>query len=329
MTPEAIHREAIHGNLPRGAHERRVAIHRVRGRSLRDALERARAVHGARALVLGQETGANGEVVLLVDGSRPPSLLELEQRLEDSGTSPELSADIVATARRSALEGISPIDAAADAIARRFRIAASPRAGGGTKVIAFVGPTGAGKTTSLAKLATRLVRVGRRVALVSIDSYRTGALSQIEAYADKLAIECAFARDGRELAQVVAHSRRCDAVLVDTAGRSPRDGAELAEMASALETAGSRARQFTLLVLPASASPSALEGAVRAFAVAKPDGCVVTKLDETRAVAPALELAAHAGVGLSFLCDGQDVAQHFHRASGERCADLFLRGRLP
>lgn len=318
-------------------------IHRIRGRNLREALERAREEHGAHALVLSQEQTPSGEFVLAVADRRmrparaqdvvraaalTPGLGDIARRLDLSGASPQLVREVVTEVERGSSRGAFALDAAAESLSRRFKIAASPRAEGGTSVIAFVGPTGVGKTTTLAKLATRLVRAGRRVSLVSIDNYRTGALTQLETYADRLSIESAFARDGNELAQVIERSRRCDAVLIDTAGRSPRDGEELERMATTLKLAGSYARLHCLLVLAANASTPSLEETVRAFSIARPNGVVITKLDETRATAPAFEVAAHSGLGLSFLCDGQDVARHFHRASADRCADLFLRGKI-
>lgn len=343
-------------------------IHRVRGRSLAEALERARMQHGEAALVLSQESADNGDVLLSVSERRQassrvfeklstaaataapvpaplparpaaaprvgplpeePGAGDVRARLLRSGTSAAWVERVLETVSASGARGAFAIDAAARDLAGRVRLASSPRADGRTRAIAFVGPTGVGKTTTLAKLASRLVRAGRRVGLVTTDTHRVGAFEQLASYAKMLQCPAEVARGGDELAAVAARSAHLDALLIDTTGRSPGDAEALTHLARSLDSARATAPLETYLVLAASASREALERAAVAFASANPSAAILTKLDETRAPAPALELASATGEGVLFLCDGQDLAAHLTRATAEAAADLFLRGRLP
>ncbi len=341
-------------------------IHRIRGRSLREALERARLAHGEGALVLSQESADNGDVLLAVSerrlaknmvfpsvssdtareaplaakaaasaGISPPRAAALERgasdvraRLERSQLSNEWTERVLEALRSSNALGAFAIDAAATELSRGMRIATSPRADGRMRALAFVGPTGVGKTTTLAKIAARLVRSGRRVALVSTDTYRVGALEQLAAYGELLQAPVRMARDPSELAAIAAESGNVDALLIDTTGRSPSDALALEQLAQSLDSARQRAPLETYLVLAASASREALTSAARSFASAKATATILTKLDETKAPGPAVEIGSACGAGLLFLCNGQDVSSHLARASADVCADLILRGRL-
>jgi flagellar biosynthesis protein FlhF len=316
---------------------------------LGEALERARTQHGEAALVLSQESADNGDVWLSVSERKPaqtgaearasaaPIQVPIEperghsdvlRRLERSQASSTVCERVLDALEHSQARGAFAIDAAAAELARGVRIAHSPRADGRLRALAFVGPTGVGKTTTLAKLAVRLVRAGRRVAMVTTDTFRVGAFEQLAAYGQLLKAPVELARDGEELAAIAARSAHVDVLLIDTTGRSPHDGAALARLNSALESTRLRAQLETYLVLAASASREALESAAQSFAVAKPNAAILTKLDETRAPAPAVELGSACGSGLLFLCDGQEVSEHLRRADAEACADLLLRGRL-
>ena len=325
-------------------------IHRVRGRNLKEALERAQREHGEGALVLRQESADNGDVWLAVSerrqarevvfprlSARPPAplepaaergVLDVARRLERSQLAPEWSQRVVSAVRDSKALGAFAIDAAAAELSRMVRIAASPRADGRTRALAFVGPTGVGKTTTLAKLAVRLVRAGRRVALVGTDTYRVGAIEQLMVYGRLLQAPVHAARDAAELARIAAESQHVDVLLIDTTGRSPHDAAALESLARGLEAARARVELETYLVFAASTSREALLAAANSFALARPTAAILTKLDETRVPAPAVEAGSACGTGLLFLCDGQDVSAHLQRATAGACADLILRGRL-
>lgn len=326
-------------------------IHRVRGRDLHDALRRAGREYGDAALFLSHETLPDGDVLVAVAdpvrtlvtrgqvaGAAPaaaPSAgtADVARALERSGCSRTLIDATLAHVGASGARGAFALDAAAEFLGARVKVAPGPRLPsrmpGETVqpcVLAFVGPTGVGKTTTLAKIASRMARVGRRVTLVCMDTHRPGAVQQLAAFAALMQAPCEVASDAAALGRVLARSGERDCVLVDTTGRSPRDAQALAQLARSLERGAERLS--TYLVLSAAATASAVDEARAAFAATRPDAWIVTKLDETRAPAPVLEAAAAQGVGLAFLCDGPDVGGHLERAHPERIADLFLRGRL-
>ncbi|MBI5434170.1 MAG: hypothetical protein HZA52_15155, partial [Planctomycetes bacterium] len=224
--------------------------------------------------------------------------------------------------------GIGALDVAAELCADRLAIAPSPKVGQSPCVLAFVGPTGVGKTTTLAKLGSRLVRAGRRIALVTTDAQRAGGIEHLGSHAKLLQAPFHVARTGDELARAVEASANADAILVDTAGHSPRDRELVERLAATLESTERRVPLTRYLVLSATASRAALETAAKTFQPLGPDALAVTKLDETREPAPVLELAATLPLAVAFFCDGQDIARDLHRPTREQFADLFLRGRL-
>lgn len=326
-------------------------IHRVRGRDLHDALRNAGREYGDGALFLSHETLPDGDVLVavadpvrtLVTRGQVPSAASAPKRecgsadvartLERSGCSRGLIDATLAHVKENGARGAYALDAAAQFLGAHVGVAPGPRlpsrmAGQPLQpcVLAFVGPTGVGKTTTLAKIASRMARVGRRVTLVCMDTHRPGAIAQLASFAALMQAPHEVAADAAALERVLARSGDRDCVLVDTTGRSPRDAQALAQLARSLE--GGSARLATYLVLSAASTASAIAEAHTAFAPTRPEAWIVTKLDETRAPAPVLEAAAARRVGVAFLCDGPDVGSHLERAHPERLADLFLRGRL-
>lgn len=334
-------------------------IHRIRGKNLREALTRAAEIVGDNAVVFSSEETEDGEVTVSVGraqddpgarlerngfgagkprykgksdlgGALPllsPALRDLRGRLRGHGASTRWSSEIVEHVREVGADGIHAIDVAAEYVGDQFRIAPSPKVDGGTRLLAFIGPTGAGKTTTLVKLAERVARRGHRVALVSLDSFRAGAAEQLEAFADRLEMPFLATRDPRRLGAFCANQGPLDLVLLDTTGRSPRDTEALSDLRSSLATYSADRGLASYLVQPASASRRALVLAHQAFRPLGPRGLILTKFDETDAPATALEYARTTRLPLAFLCDGQDVRNHLHRPSPDLLADLVLLGR--
>jgi flagellar biosynthesis protein FlhF len=180
-------------------------------------------------------------------------------------------------------------------------------------VLALVGPTGVGKTTTVAKIAARftLTHGPNQVALVTTDSYRIGALEQLHTFGRILGMPVRLVRDGHELQSALEQFSDRRLVLIDTAGMSPRD-LHVAEQIGLLQSTVHSVRSY--LVLAANAQMAALEETVAAFAPAQPSACVLTKLDEARRLGGVLSTVIDAGLPLALASAGQRVPEDLERA---------------
>ncbi len=195
-------------------------------------------------------------------------------------------------------------------------------------VYALVGPTGVGKTTTTAKLAARcVVRHGaNKLALITTDGYRIGAQEQLRIYGRILGVPVFPVRDAADLRQTLSGLRNKHMVLIDTMGMSQRDRM-VADQAAMLSGAGPVRR---LLLLNATARGDTLDDVVRAYAGPDLAGCILTKVDEAAALAPALDVAVRHALDIRYLTNGQRVPEDLHlpnrayllhRALREQAAD--------
>ena len=197
-------------------------------------------------------------------------------------------------------------------------------------VTALVGPTGVGKTTTLAKLAARaVVRHGAsQVALVSTDHYRIGAAAQLEHYGRLLGVRVYPAYDARSLRQVLELLKGCHTVLVDTAGLAGNDP----RLAEQLDVLGDAGELRACLVLAANAQAQSLEESVRAYLPLKPHAAILTKLDEAPSLGGALSVLIRHRLALDYTTDGQRVPEDIAAADARllvcRAAQV-LKGHAP
>lgn len=187
-------------------------------------------------------------------------------------------------------------------------------------VIALIGPTGAGKTTTIAKLASRFLErhAARDVALVTTDTIRVGGREQLHSYGRQLGIAVHEADSDAALQQLLERLADYKLVLIDTAGMGQRDRA----LAAQLHWLRASRVVRSLLVLPANAHFSDLDEVVRRFAGADPQGVIMTKLDETGRFGSALSVVVDHRLPITWVTDGQRVPDDLHRANA---ASLVLR----
>ena len=199
-------------------------------------------------------------------------------------------------------------------------------------IVAVVGPTGAGKTTTIAKLAARwcMQHGVADLALVSTDSYRVGARDQLKTFARAIGAPLHAVNSGKELALELQRLGSKKFILIDTAGMGPRDF-RLVEQLAALKSGAPRAR--ILLALPAQGEAHALDEIVRAFARAAPAACIITKIDEAASLGAVISAALRHRLQIAYLCDGQRIPADLHAAHQKRVwlvrAALAFKERAP
>jgi flagellar biosynthesis protein FlhF len=191
------------------------------------------------------------------------------------------------------------------------------------RVVALVGPTGVGKTTTVAKLAAsfKLAR-GVRVGLVTVDTYRIAAVEQLRTYAEIIDLPLGVVNDPSEMPGAINDLGAVDLVFIDTAGRSPRDEVKIRELAEFLR----QARPDEVhLVLSAVAGERSLRAAIERFARVQIDRLILTKLDEADSLGGCLAVLASSGRPLSYVTTGQAVPDDIEAADRKRLARLILR----
>ncbi len=192
----------------------------------------------------------------------------------------------------------------------------------GKKIVAFVGPTGVGKTTSIAKLAARLaLQRKKKVLLVTLDGYRIGAIEQLRSYAGLMGIPFRFVDQVSDLAQVIEDNSRRDYILIDTAGRGPKDMKAMHALATFLKQSEHIERH---LVLSATTKQSDMRKIMDQFEICAPDHLLFTKLDETSTPGPILNELVRTRKSFSYYTDGQRVPDDLHAVPRERIIDIVL-----
>lgn len=192
------------------------------------------------------------------------------------------------------------------------------------RVKIFLGPTGVGKTTTVAKLAARaLVNREGKVGLVTMDTYRIGGAQQLRTYAEIMSAPVKVARSADELDRILAEWQSFDIVLIDTVGRSQRQLGELNDLGRFLNGRGDIERH---LILSATTKALDLREIVEKFGVFAPDYLCFTKIDETATYGTILNEHHRTGTPLSYFGVGQRVPEDLEMATKGRVSELIIGG---
>jgi flagellar biosynthesis protein FlhF len=192
------------------------------------------------------------------------------------------------------------------------------------RVVALVGPTGVGKTTTIAKLAANYrLREKRRVGLITVDTYRVAAVEQLRTYADIIDLPMEVVATPREMREAVSRMSDLDLVLMDTAGRSPRDEVKIQELKSML---GEAEPDEVHLVLSSTAGAKSLINTAERFADVGTTAMLLTKIDEAHGLGHLVSLVRGCPLPISYLTDGQNVPDDIRVAERRELAHELLGG---
>ena len=255
---------------------------------------------------------------------RDPAKIDILRNMLGAGFSPSLSHQLLDRmpkgydydkglrwVRAALVHNLHAVEAGGDIVER-----------GG--VYALVGPTGVGKTTTVAKLAARgtLKHGADKVALITTDSYRIGAHDQLRIYGRILGVPVYAIKDEADLQLTLADLRDKHLVLIDTVGMSQRDR-RLAEQIALLCGGGKNVKR--LLLISVTSQGSTLEDVVRSYRGAGLEGCILTKIDEALAVGGALDVIIRHRLDLHYVTNGQRVPEDMHLASPAYLVDRALK----
>jgi flagellar biosynthesis protein FlhF len=265
------------------------------------------------------------------DGPRhdlPEELFQLFTELLDSDLSEDLAREMVERVRTdskgSHLDDLLMVKARlARMIESEVRVSGPIQVTPGRcRLVALVGPTGVGKTTTIAKLAANYrLKEKRRVGLITVDTYRIAAVEQLRTYADIIDLPMQVVSTPREMREAVGRMDDLDIILLDTAGRSPKDEVRIQELRAFLTEADS---DEVHLVLSGVASARVLEQTAERFAAVGTTSLILTKLDEATGLGNILPLVRSSQLPLSYLTNGQNVPDDIEVADSMRVARLIL-----
>jgi flagellar biosynthesis protein FlhF len=257
-----------------------------------------------------------------------PSLRSLYQQLREQEVEEELIYDLVTNVSEElsaqALNNYGIVaDCAERQIARQVTCSGPFQIGNGTpKVVFVIGPTGVGKTTTVAKLAAHFALLARKkVLLVTTDTYRIAALPQLKTYADIMGLPMEVANTPSDLAKIVADNQDKDLILVDSPGRAQRNQEQIAELKAFVDAVPNKSVQ---LAVAASTRYRELSDIVNRFGVIGFDNLLVTKLDEALVFGPVLNIINQINKPISYLTTGQSVPEDIEAAKATRVASLVL-----
>lgn len=209
-------------------------------------------------------------------------------------------------------------------VLNKIRIDQEEKAGGKRKIYSFVGPTGVGKTTTLAKLAAlNAVQGGKKTALITLDTYRIAATAQLQTYSRIMDLPLEVAVNGNELKEAIRKHSDCDRIFIDTAGRSPNKNGDITEL-KRLFNIDEDIHPF--LVLSAGTQYQNMLNAERRFGELSFRSVIFTKLDESEDQSAMINFLLTRQKPVSYFTAGQNVPEDIETASRKKLATLLLAG---
>jgi flagellar biosynthesis GTPase FlhF len=317
-------------------------VHTFRAGRFEEAIAQVRRILGEDALIvsrrdlrpnelrIGESRGVEVTAMASRDHTEPPpeerrngTLGMLERRLTAAGVPDRAAAHLIrslASRHRGEVLSSSTVRVLLGKVLNDELVF-----GGGigaARAVALVGPTGVGKTTTIAKIAAHEQLVKRRnVGLVTIDEYRVGGIEQLSRYSELIGCPIQVASDARTLEIALRRLEDCELVLIDTAGRSPRDAWALTAMAECLQNAQEPIEVH--LCLPVAMRERELKTAIEHCALLSPSRLTCTKIDEAICCGGIVAAHVQSGLPLGYFTTGQRVPEDISVATAEGLAALL------
>lgn len=285
-----------------------------------------RALNTGKTYQVGKEADGQGQELGVEDSSSAIQLLY--QTLAKQGLSHKLAVDIVKEILRQVPkqewnEPSKLIQKLRVEISSLIHVDEPWEFNGEQKVVALVGPTGVGKTTTIAKLAANYHLIARRkVGLITLDTYRIAAVEQLKKYADIMNVPLTVVYSTNGLASALTAYADMDLILIDTYGCSHHNQERMSALRAAFE--GIEVEKH--LVLSATTKSSDLTAIIDEFKSLGIDHLIITKLDETRTYGILVEAPSYAQVPIAFITNGQSVPDDIEIAENDQLTSLVMEG---
>lgn len=191
-----------------------------------------------------------------------------------------------------------------------------------TGTVVFAGPTGVGKTTTIAKIAGKLALVEKKkVGLITIDTYRIGAVEQLKTYAEIMGIALEVVITLKEMEEAIEKLKYCDVVLVDTTGRSSKNTMQISELRAFVEKASP---DSIYLVMSSIIKNKDIDIILEGYKLLNYDGIIITKLDETSVYGGLVKIIKESNKPIVYITTGQSVPEDIKRPTKKELLELIL-----
>lgn len=273
-------------------------------------------------------SAANAQAPAARNAALTPAMIEVLSSILEAGIEPQVAKSLLNAACENC--DASQLNQSSLIAARLIQIVAGDIKTIGPvdleedqqKVIALIGPTGVGKTTTLAKIAAGFrFDFGCQIGLITLDTFRLGAVDQLLQYAELISAPLEVVSSPAQVIGALQRLRECDLVFLDTAGRSPKDTEQLAQLAEFLNAAEPDAVH---LAVSATSSRGHVREAIQQFSSLNPTSLLITKLDEAVTFGEWLPVLQGTDLPISYVTTGQHVPEDIQAATPRRLASILL-----